>query len=127
MNIPTRQSGASMLSWMIIVLMAGTIGLAALKLAPVYMQYYSIVKIMEDLAVDPSLKGAKKQKIAQVFFKRLSINGVDDMMGKENYSLKKTSGKQSYTLAIKYEVRRSLAGNVSLVANFERSIEVGGG
>lgn len=119
-----KQRGLSFLAWMIILSMAGVMLITGIKLAPVYIQYYTVAKILEQLQTEPSLKGAPKSEIAISFSKRLDISQVN--LPKGSYKITKIQGKNAYLLEVEYEERRSLFGNLSIVASFKRSAEVGG-
>ena len=120
-----KQRGMSMLSWMAIIAVAVILGTTAIKLAPVYLEYHSIVTILNNIKEDRSLQGASKQVLASTFRKRLDINNVKSLK-KGDFVIKKTERKKSYTIHVKYEVRKSLGFNLSIVASFDRSVEVGG-
>lgn len=124
MNMIKRQQGASILGWLIILLMVGVLGLASLKLAPVYLEYYSITQIMKNLESDASLKGAAKPEVAKAFARRLNISSITSMTSKD-YKVKKVKGKRGYVLVVDYEVRKPLLKNLSIVASFRKEAEVG--
>jgi hypothetical protein len=126
MNTFRKQYGMSMWGALVIAAMSGVFLIAGLKLFPVYMEYYSILGIIEQMQSDPSIKGASKEKIADSFSKRLSLSDVTNLT-KNDYSITKVQGRNSYTIDFYYEVRKTLFGNLSIVAEFERSEEVGEG
>lgn len=126
MNSFGKQRGMSMLGALAIVVMSGILLIAGLKLFPVYLEYYNILGVIEQLRNDPQLKGAPKDKIAAGFTKRLSMSNVRNLT-KDDYSITKVQGKNAFTIDLYYEVRKPLFGNLSIVAEFERSEEVGGG
>ena len=93
MRTPSKQQGMTMLSWLAIIMMVGIIGTAALKLVPVYMEYYSIVSILENMQKDKALKDATKPMLATTFTKRTDINGVTSLK-KGDYTITKVEGKK---------------------------------
>ncbi len=119
-----KQRGISMLSGLVIAMMSGVLLITALKLAPVYMEYYKIVDVIDQVKRDPSLKGAPKDKILIAMNKRLNTNDVRSMT-RNDYRVTKIQGRNAYTIELYYEVRTPLFGNLSIVAEFERSEEVG--
>lgn len=124
MGLRKRQRGISFLGWVIILSMAGVMVITGIKMAPVYMEYYSIAKILEQMSTEPSLKGAQKPEIASSFMKRLDVSQIS--LTRDEYSITKVEGRNAYLVEVFYEVRRPLFGNLSIVATFERSAEVGG-
>ena len=124
MNNLKKQNGITMVSWIVIIMVAVVLGTAALKLIPVYLEYYNIVSILEGMKGEKTLKGASKQDIASTFTKRLDINSINSLQ-KDDYKITKVEGKNAYNVRVNYEVRKSLMGNLSIVASFDRSVEVG--
>lgn len=124
MNTLKKQRGLSFLSWLIILSMAGVMLITALKLTPVYLEYYTIAKILEQLQTAPDLKGAQQPEILSAFTKRLDISQVE--LPKNSYKITRVEGVNGYLLEVEYEVRRPLFGNLSIIASFNRSAEVGG-
>ena len=125
MNTVGKQQGMSMLGWFVIIMMVTVIGTGALKLIPVYLEFYNIVSIVENMQAEPGLKGATKQEIITTFAKRLSVNSIRDLK-RDDYDVKKVEGKKAFQFRVNYEVRKSLMGNLSIVASFDRTFEIGG-
>ena len=125
MNTIRKQRGVSILGWFVIIVMVAIIGTGALKLAPVYLEFYNIVSIVENMQNEPGLKGATRQEIITTFGKRLSVNSIRDIK-KDDYDVKRIEGRKGYEFRVHYEARRSLMGNLSIVATFDRTFEVGG-
>ncbi len=124
MNTLHKQKGISLLGWMIIVSMAGVLFVAALKLFPLYSEYYKLVTILENMQQDAKLRGATKQVIATSFVKRLQIEQVKNLT-KKDYTIKKVKGRKAYRIDINYEAKTDLFGNLALIATFSRSGEIG--
>jgi hypothetical protein len=124
MNTFRKQCGLSMLAGLAIAAMSGILIITAIKLLPVYLEYYSILGIIEQVRNDADLKDAPKEKIVTGISRRLAMSDVTNMT-KSDYSVTKIQGRNAYTIDIYYEVRKPLFGNLSIVAEFERSEEVG--
>lgn len=124
MNTFRKQYGMSMWGALVIAAMSGVLLITGIKLLPVYMEYYSILGIIEQVKNDPSIKGAPKEKIVQGMSRRLGISDVTSLT-LDDYSVTKIQGRNAYTIDFYYEVRKPLFGNLSIVAEFERSEEVG--
>lgn len=120
------QKGMSSISWLAIIVLVGFFALSAIKLIPVYIEYYAVISILDDMNKDPSLKGQAASVISNAFQKRLSIETSVQSITKDTYSIKKVKGRKSFMVEVNYEVRKTLIGNISLVAAFQHSVEVGG-
>lgn len=126
MNTFRKQYGMSMWGALVIAVMSGVFLIAGIKLFPVYMEYYSILGIIEQIKNDPSIKDAPnpKDKIIDGFSKRLTMSDVTNLT-LDDFGVTKIQGRNAYTIDFYYEVRKPLFGNLSIVAEFERSEEVG--
>jgi hypothetical protein len=122
-NTLKNQYGITMLGWLTIILMVGVLATGALKLAPAYFQYYSVASILDNMREDTSLHSASRREIEETLAKRLNISQV--RLDKDAYSVKKVDDKRAYAVELDYEVRKSLFGNLDIVAKFQRSVEIG--
>lgn len=124
--ILNTQKGMSSISWLAIIVLVGFFALSAIKLIPVYIEYYTVISILDDMNKDSSLKGQAASVISNAFQKRLSIETSVQSITKDTYSIKKVKGRKSFMIEVNYEVRKTLIGNISLVAAFQHGVEVGG-
>jgi len=116
-----KQIGATFITWLMLVGILGFLAVAGLKLIPVYMQYGTIVSVMEDVAKEQSPGKKSPTTIWKSIDKRLHINNVR-YIKKENFKYER--GNLADTMTIKYEVRTPLFGNLDAVAKFEKSMDV---
>ena len=118
-----KQIGATFITWLMLAGILGFLAVAGLKLIPVYMEYGTVVSVMEDVVKDQEqTPGRKSPKVIwKSIDKRLSINNVN-YVKKENFKYER--GNLADTMTIKYEVRKPLFGNLDAVAKFEKSMDV---
>jgi hypothetical protein len=124
MNTFSNQRGMSMWGMMVVAVMASIYLMAGLKLFPVYMEYFNMKGIVDQVKADPELKGAPKEKIMTAMSRRVQLADFANI-DKDSYSVTKVEGKNAYTIDVYYEVRTPLLANVSIVTEFEYSAEVG--
>ena len=116
-----KQIGATFITWLMLAGILGFLAVAGLKLIPVYMEYGTIVSVMEDVAKEQSPGKKSPKTIWKSIDKRLHINNVR-YIKKENFKYER--GNLADTMTIKYEVRTPLFGNLDAVAKFEKSMDV---
>ena len=116
-----KQIGATFITWLMLAGILGFLAVAGLKLIPVYMEYGTIVSVMEDVAKEQSPGKKSPTTIWKSIDKRLHINNVR-YIKKENFKYER--GNLADTMTIKYEVRTPLFGNLDAVAKFEKSMDV---
>lgn len=104
----------------LIMIAAGIIFAAVLgmKLVPPYMHSAQIAEIFKAIANDPMMKGASITDIKDSYTKRASINYITDIKA-EDIEIDKEGGKLS--LSVSYSVKIPLAGNITLLLEFNPS------
>lgn len=106
------------LMWAILVVFALLLGF---KLAPPYMEYAAIKKLMRTLADDPGLRvGDYKKAIAGNFGLRAGIDNIQSV-GPADLVIKKEG--ESVIITADYVVRVPLVGNISACLDFNASSE----
>ena len=123
MSFRNRQRGLSFLGLITIVGILGFAVVIGLKLIPIYMDSWKIDKIMESVISDPSVNTQSRQETIESMLKRLDIDAVD-AVNYRNYkeSLTITKRKNQTSINIFYRVTTPLIGNLSLVAEFDKSV-----
>lgn len=86
----------------------------AMRLFPVYSEYYNVSTSLKGLAGDPETSGKDSGQIKKMLVKRMEISYV------ENIKISRSGADTEVTVA--YEVRRPLAYNLDYVASFEKTV-----
>lgn len=92
--------------------------IAAMKLVPAYMHSAQIEEIFKSIANDPMMRGATINEIKDSYTKRASINYITDIKA-EDIEVDNYEGR--VTLSASYSVRIPLAGNATLLLEFNPS------
>lgn len=123
MSFRNRQRGLSFLSLIAIVGIFGFAAVIGLKLFPIYMDSWKIDGVMEAVISDPAVNTQSRKEITDALMKRLDIDAVD-AVNYTNYkeSLTITKRKNQTTIDIYYKTTTPLIGNLSLVAEFDKSV-----
>ncbi len=116
-----KQDGMTFISWMIILAVLGFFVLIGLKVTPVYLEHFAIKKSLESLKDEPLIGRKSVREIRGLLMRRLDLNSVYDMT-KDEVIIKRQGGMT--TINIKYEERRPIVSNLSIVMSFDDSIEV---
>ena len=113
-----KQRGVSLsglLIWTVLLIFAG---IGAMKLIPAYMQNSEIKGIFYTIAHDPEMQGAPARNIRESFDKRAMMNNIS-VVTAEDINVDKNAG--GLLLSVSYAVKMPLAGNVSLLLEFNPS------
>ncbi len=123
MSLRKRQRGMSFLGLVAIVGILGFSFVIGLKLIPIYMDSWKIDGIMNAVISEAGIKEQSRQEVINTMLKRLDIDAVE-AVNYRNYkeSLTVTKRKGSVTINIFYRVETPLIGNLTLVAEFDKTV-----
>ncbi|MEJ2590362.1 MAG: DUF4845 domain-containing protein [Candidatus Thiodiazotropha sp.] len=116
-----RQQGLTFISWLVILVVIGFFVLIALKVTPVYMEHFSVKAALESLKNEPLISRKPVSEIRKMLNRRLDMNSIYSLT-KDQILIDRRGGVT--TVRIKYEERRNIVGNMSLVMSFDDSIEL---
>ncbi len=109
-----QQQGMSMVAWLLLLAVGGTLLLAAFRLAPLYIDNYFIKSALDSLEqenIDEMTNGAIRRKLDKLFL----INNVRDMSSKD-IEIDRRQG--NILVSLDYEQRVNFVGNVDFVVMF---------
>ncbi|AHI28782.1 DUF4845 domain-containing protein [Marinobacter similis] len=119
----TRQTGASALTMMVMVLFFGGLLTLAIKLGPIYLDDITIQEALESLDGTDGLSTMGPAQVRTLINKRLSVNNVRGFDAK-NITVEKDG--DTVMILVDYEVRNDLFSNVDTVVHFKHEYEMKG-
>ncbi len=123
-----RQAGISFIVMLVLVGLFGYAIYIGIKLAPVYMEYFSIKSSIDSLADEMKTRNINKNQAKSLLSKRLDANYIRfeelkpsrdacDISKKDIFQFKRT--KKDIVIGISYEKRVPMVANVDALLNFE--------
>lgn len=114
------QKGMSFFGWLAVVVLIVFAMLVATKLVPIYLDHFSLRKIVTSVNDDASLNIRSVRDFQTHIDKGMTINGIRDLKRDEIVTVV-SSGADAYTVTIKYEVRSPLLQSVDLLVHFDET------
>lgn len=121
-NLYSRQRGMGMLGVITIIALAAFFGTIVLKVGPLYLDFWTLRTIMEEVKANPQQIDGGARGITAAIDKRLNINSVYGRKGSD-FLVKKIEGSQ-YRVTLDYEDRVHLFFNVDAIASFHHEVEI---
>ncbi len=115
-----QQRGITLIGFVMVLGIVGFFAFVAMKLFPVYSEYYSVVSDMKGLAAEPGSATMAPEVVRDKLFRRFYISYVTSVK-LENV---KVTRNQGYNLNVKYEVRQPLIYNLDFVAKFDKTVDL---
>jgi len=123
MNVsPERQQGLTFISLVFILGLIACIVLLGLKIGPIYLDHSKVVSALAEIEKTPDIQEKSPAEIRDSLSKRFSINYVNDVTQDDIIVTKQGNYLK---VVIEYEVVEKIAGNLSVLVEFNDVIEAG--
>lgn len=112
-----NQSGMTLISFVIVAAVVGFFLFIAMKLFPMYQEYFAVKSAMKGLAAEAGIANEQPAQVKEKFFKRLYISYSENVKPQHVKVENKGSG-QGQVMYVNYEVRVPLMYNLDVVGKF---------
>ena len=119
-NGPGHQAGVTAIGFCIFASVFGVIGLAAMKITPLYLQNMRLTTVMDDLKAEMDGKGTTAGNLRLYLQKRLYVEGID--VAPESVKIRPTGN--GYNVAIEYDNRTPFVADVWLLVAFDKQVQI---
>jgi hypothetical protein len=113
-----KQRGISFVGFALIAVGVVFVAILGMKLVPAYVHSAQIAQTLKQIATDPAMQGATIKEIKESYSKRANINYITDISA-DDIEIIKNEG--NLILSVGYSVRIPVAGNITLVLDFNPS------
>ena len=110
-----KQSGMTLLSFVMVLAVVGFAAYIAMRLFPMYQEFYAVKSSLKGLANEQGVADMDPARIQELFFRRLNINYSNNVKPSQ-VKIERMDG--GWNMTVSYEVRRPLVGNLDVVGNF---------
>jgi hypothetical protein len=126
MSMRSKQTGITLIGWIILLIPFAICGYAGIRLTPVYLNYMKVARTLEQ--VKSEFKGgesaASATTIRTAVEKHLNIESVDYPDVKD---IKITRDGRSWIINAAYDDQAPLFSNLFILVTFDKSVTLGGG
>jgi len=119
---PKRQRGATMLGMLTIGAILALGVYSVMRLTPVYMEYYAIIRSMQDVAKNEK-GGTNPAQLRKALSRHWEI---EDIKSLEINDIEITKTATGYDMHAQYEGRAPFVANVFWLVEFDKTVTVGG-
>jgi hypothetical protein len=125
MSMRSKQTGVTLIGWLVLLTPMALCGYAGIRLAPVYLNYMKVARSLESAKSDLKAGGANSQAAVRgAVEKNLDIESVDYPDIKD---IKITRDGNSWVVNASYDDQAPLFANVFILVTFDKTVRLGGG
>ena len=122
MNHFKRQRGMTLIGFFMVLAVGCFFAFIALKLFPVYKEYFSVKQAMSSVQSQPGVSKKSPREIRSMLDSRFFSSYVEVVKGKDA----KIVRKNGYRIEMLYEHRVHLISNIELIATFDITVDLTG-
>ena len=116
-----RQAGITVIGFLILAAVFGTIGLAVLKIVPLYLEKMRVDRVLEDVQTELTAGGNSERSIRIALEQRFY---VENLVVPPDEILIARAG-DGFTIRVVREARAPFAADLSFVVSIDRQVEIG--
>jgi hypothetical protein len=115
--------GITLLGFLVLLCVAGFFAYCLMKLVPVYIEYFGVVKAMEQVKEEPGAAQKSVEEIRRELNVKFDLQYVDESdIPPQSIQVKREA--TGPVLRIAYEKRVPFMYNIDLVASFDKSVNL---
>ena len=118
-----RQRGATFLGMVIILAILGVALYAGIRLTPLYFEYMAVARALDQTSKEYSGEPTSPQQLRTSLDRRWTIEDIKSLDPKDIEIKKNGTG---FTMRAYYRAESPFVANVSLVVDFDKSVDVKG-
>ena len=111
-----RQSGISLLGVISVSLVLVVVTIFGLQLVPIYIEQYTITKVVRQIANNPEFASASAADVRAAFSRQATIDSVK-VISASDLEITREAGQ--LVIETKYQVKTPVASNISLLIDFK--------
>jgi hypothetical protein len=117
-----KQEGMSLIGFLIVLSMVIFFAYLGMRIIPIYIEFYSVKQAMHGVAQEPGSANFSPFDVKDKMLNRLYVSYSDGNVTRENIRVIRSNG---VFLAVKYEVRKPVMGNLDVIASFDERVMLG--
>ncbi|MSQ59438.1 MAG: DUF4845 domain-containing protein [Betaproteobacteria bacterium] len=111
-----REGGMTLLALMFVLAVAAFFAIIGFRLLPAYMEYFTVKRIISDLAQNPDLRSASPRDIQVAFDRRATTEYLSTVKGSD---LQVGKGANGITISANWEQKVAIIANISALVEFQ--------
>ncbi|MCE5233417.1 MAG: DUF4845 domain-containing protein [Mizugakiibacter sp.] len=122
----SRQTGITLIGFLVVLAVAGVFAYTAMKLVPAYVEFFGVVKSMNQVASEAGATSKSQDELRRDLLYKFSFQYVDTDTVKPQ-DIKLDQQGNGGTLTVTYDKQIPFAYNVDFLVHFTKSVALQGG
>jgi hypothetical protein len=119
-----QQRGLTLISWILVLGIIAFFATLAMRLLPMYQEYFSVLKVMDSMKIELENNKLSKSQVEILLYKKFDTGYIFSVKP-DNITLEKGRNNVHITkIVIDYEVRKPFIAQIDLVGHFHTEVDV---
>lgn len=119
-----KQRGMTLIGWVLVLGLIAFFATLAIRIVPMYQEYYGVIKIMESMRNELKQNNLTKNQV-ELLLERKFDTGYISSVKKENMEILRGKNSAYITkIILDYEVRKHFMAQIDLIGHFHKEIDV---
>lgn len=118
-----NQRGMTLIGWVIVLALIGFFATLAMRLVPMYQEYYGVLQIMNDMKIELRNNNLSKGEVEKLLMRRFNIGYISSVEKDDIEILRGKNTAYITKIIIDYEVRKPFMAHIDLVGSFRKEID----
>ncbi len=114
------QKGLTTIGWIVVIAIFGSIVLTGFKILPMYLEYYQVRSVLENVAANPEVDARSKKAIWSAITRQFLINQIRNIKRED---MKVVRENDITKITIDYEVRKPYVAQLFIGGHFTYTVE----
>lgn len=119
-----NQRGMTLIGWVIVLALIAFFATLAMRLVPMYQEYYGVLQIMNDMKIELKNNNLTKNEVQTLLERRFDIGYIHSVDKEDIEILRGKNSAYITKIVIDYEVRKHFMAQIDLVGHFTKEIDV---
>ncbi len=119
-----NQRGMTLIGWVIVLALIAFFATLAMRLVPMYQEYYGVLQIMNDMKIELQNNNLSKNEVQTLLERRFDIGYIHSVEREDVEILRGKNTAYVTKIIIDYEVRKPFIAHIDLIGHFKKEIDV---
>jgi hypothetical protein len=119
-----NQRGMTLIGWVIVLAIIAFFATLAMRLVPMYQEYYGVLQIMNDMKIELQNNNLSKNEVETLLERRFDIGYIHSVDKEDIEILRGKNSAYITKVVIDYEVRKPFIAQIDLIGHFKKEIDV---
>lgn len=119
-----KQGGMTLIGWVMMLALVGFFTTLAIRLVPMYQEYFGVIKVMESMRTELKQNNLSKNQVEILLYKKFDTGYIKSVKQENIEILRGKNSAYITKIVLDYEVRKPFIAQIDLIGHFRKEVDV---